>query len=261
MMAELEPIMKQNLPKAIRSRDNLYDYFISRARANLHLTLCFSPIGEKFRNRSLKFPGLISGCTMDWFQAWPEDARIGVSRHYLNEFPVVCTDRVKGELINMMSFVHNHVSDTCLVYYDRFRRQTFVTPKSLLSFLESYKMLYRDKYENIQTLAVRMQTGLSKLVEAAASVEILKTELIAKNVVIVEATAEAETVLADVKVSADAAEVIKTQVSAIKVDAEQLVSEIAIDTEIAMSKLAEAKPALDEAEAALNVSGVAVTVA
>lgn len=62
----------------------------------------------------------------------------------------------------------------------RFRRQTFVTPKSLLSFLESYKTLYKDKYDNIQTMAQRMQAGLHKLVEAAASVEILKTELIAK---------------------------------------------------------------------------------
>lgn len=61
-----------------------------------------------------------------------------------------------------------------------FRRQTFVTPKSLLSFLESYKILYKEKYDNIQMLAVRMQAGLHKLVEAASSVGLLKTELIEK---------------------------------------------------------------------------------
>lgn len=66
------------------------------------------------------------------------------------------------------------------VFHARFRRQTFVTPKSLLSFLESYKTLYKEKHENIQTMAQRMQAGLHKLVEAAASVEILKTELIQK---------------------------------------------------------------------------------
>lgn len=44
MMAELEPVMKRKLPKAIRTRDNLYDFFISRARANLHIALCFSPV-------------------------------------------------------------------------------------------------------------------------------------------------------------------------------------------------------------------------
>lgn len=134
-----------------------------------------------------------------------------------------------------------------------FRRQTFVTPKSLLSFLESYKVLYKEKYDNIQTLAVRMQTGLHKLVEAAAAVEILKTELIEKNKVIVIASAAAEEVLKEVKVSADAAEIVKAEVSKIKSAAEILVSQITIDTEIAQAKLKEAEPALNEATAALNV--------
>lgn len=56
---------------------------------------------------------------MDWFQSWPEDARVGVSKHYLQEYFVVCTPEVKTELINMMSFIHNNVSDTCITYYDR----------------------------------------------------------------------------------------------------------------------------------------------
>lgn len=56
------------------------------------------------------------------------------------------------------------------------------------------------------------------------------------------------------KVSADAAEIIKAEVSKIKGAAETLVSQISADTAVAMVKLASAKPALDEAEAALNVN-------
>lgn len=44
MMAELEPVMKKLDPKIVSTRDNLYDYFILRARANLHIALCFSPV-------------------------------------------------------------------------------------------------------------------------------------------------------------------------------------------------------------------------
>ena len=53
---------------------SLFNFFVNRCRENLHLILAFSPIGDAFRNRMRKFPSLINCCTIDWFQAWPDDA-------------------------------------------------------------------------------------------------------------------------------------------------------------------------------------------
>ncbi|KAK7086322.1 Dynein heavy chain 5, axonemal, partial [Halocaridina rubra] len=52
-------------------------------------------IGEKFRNRAMKFPGLISGCTIDWFQPWPKEALVAVARHSLEKFEIISTAEVK----------------------------------------------------------------------------------------------------------------------------------------------------------------------
>lgn len=128
----------------------------------------------------MKFPGLISGCTIDWFQKWPEDARVAVSNFYLESFEIVCSNEVKTEVINIMSYIHAYVEEICAEYYDRFRRQTYVTPKSLISFLECYKRVYQEKRENILEMAQRMTNGLKKLEEAAESVKVLEVDLIAK---------------------------------------------------------------------------------
>lgn len=68
----------------------------------------------------MKFPGLISGVTIDWFQKWPKDALIAVSNHFLQHFNVVCTPEVKEELIINMAYVHDNVNDICHLYYDRY---------------------------------------------------------------------------------------------------------------------------------------------
>ncbi|XP_060805314.1 dynein axonemal heavy chain 8 [Amyelois transitella] len=251
ILNELTPIMKKYAPKRIPVPDILYEYFIIRSRSNLHVVLCFSPVGEKFRSRALKFPGLISGSTMDWFQKWPKEALIEVAHHFLWDFHVVCSPETKIQLIEIMGMVQDNVADTCTMYYDRFRRQTHVTPKSYLSFLEGYKVLYKEKHLNIAEMARRMTTGLDKLVEAAASVDILKKELELKEQEIKVATEKAEEVLAAVAESAAAAEVVKAEVLEVKDRAVKLVAVIAAETAIAEEKLAAAKPALDAAEAAL----------
>lgn len=60
--------------------------------------------------------------------------------------------------------------------------------------MSSYKTLYLEKYDSIQVLAQRMKTGLTKLVEAAASVDELRKELAVKDQQIAVATKAAEKV-------------------------------------------------------------------
>ena len=44
---------------------------------------------------------------------------------------------------------HLLVNKGCEMYFQKMRRAVFVTPKSYLSYLNSYKDLYIDKYEGL----------------------------------------------------------------------------------------------------------------
>ncbi|CAK6984902.1 dynein axonemal heavy chain 5-like%2C partial, partial [Scomber scombrus] len=156
---DLIPVMKRQHPRRPPTPENLYDFFLSRVRSNLHVVLCFSPVGEKFRTRALKFPGLISGCTVDWFQRWPRDALVAVSHHFLSQYQDLrCSEDVKQSVVVTMGTFQDLVAEKCAEYFERFRRQTFVTPKSYLSFIDSYKVIYAEKIAHVGTLAERMKT-------------------------------------------------------------------------------------------------------
>uniref|UniRef100_A0A8C3TQI8 Dynein axonemal heavy chain 8 n=1 Tax=Catharus ustulatus TaxID=91951 RepID=A0A8C3TQI8_CATUS len=245
-------VMKKELPRHPPTFDNLYEYFLSRAKKNLHVVLCFSPVGEKFRARSLKFPGLISGCTMDWFSRWPREALVAVSNYFLSEFNMVCAPAVKAEIVQTMGVFHDIVSESCEDYFQRYRRRAYVTPKSYLSFINGYKEVYTEKLNSINEQAERMQTGLSKLMEASESVAKLSKDLAIKEKELAVTSLKADKVLEEVKESAEAATKIKLEVQGVKDKAQKIVDAIDIEKQEAERKLEAAKPALEEAEEALK---------
>uniref|UniRef100_H2ZRC7 AAA+ ATPase domain-containing protein n=1 Tax=Ciona savignyi TaxID=51511 RepID=H2ZRC7_CIOSA len=191
---ELVPVMKAEYPRRPPTNENLYEYFLSRVRANLHVVLCFSPVGEKFQNRALKFPALISGCTMDWFLRWPRDALIQVAQYFLEVFPMECDKNTKGSIVQVMGTAQDIVAEKCVEYFERYRRACHVTPKSYLSFLAGYKTIYKSKLDDISVLSSRMKTGLLKLVEAEKSVNELSKELAVKEKDLAVASKEADQV-------------------------------------------------------------------
>lgn len=109
ILSDLAQLMKRECPRVPPTNENLYEYYMRRVAQNLHVCLCFSPIGQKFRTRSLRFKSLISGCTMDWFQPWPREALVAVSQHLLKGFDIVCRSDetiIKSALVNIMGTFH-----------------------------------------------------------------------------------------------------------------------------------------------------------
>ena len=252
IVTELTPAMKRECPRIPPTPDNTIAWFLERVKLNLHVVLCFSPIGETFRQRALKFPALISGCTIDWFQAWPREALVSVASHFLSDFPINCSQDAKRGLFKTMASVQDSVAQSCQTYFQRFRRSTHVTPKSFLNFISSYKDVYTRKYEEIGDMSERMDAGLVKLLEASENVATLSIELKEMEKDLEIANQKAEKVLEEVTVAARDAEVVKNKVQMVKSGCEKMVTEIEEEKAIAEEKLEDARPALEEAEEALN---------
>merc|ERR1719424_1140426 len=61
------------------------DDIINIVRDNLHVILCFSPIGDPIKVRTRRFPALVNCVVIDWFQPWPEEALTSVSKKFLGD--------------------------------------------------------------------------------------------------------------------------------------------------------------------------------
>lgn len=127
-----------------------------------------------------------------------------------------------------------------------------MTPKTYLSFLASYKSVFSSKANEIGGNSNRIETGLAKLQDASETVEKLKRDLAVMEKELALASETAEKVLIEVTQRAREAESTKNQVQLAKDRAQRLVDVIAADKAVAEQKLEAARPALEEAEAALN---------
>jgi dynein heavy chain, axonemal len=252
MAAELRSDAIKNVPGFVDSPANLVKYFYSCVRDNLHVVLCMSPVGAKFAERARKFPGLINGCTIDWFLPWSADALVTVSRGYMSDFPIECESAVKEQVIQHMGTAHSLATNMCTEYFDRMRRFVYQTPKSFLSFLEAYKEMYSTKLAEVKVKERNVALGLKKLAEGGKDVEKMKLVLADQEVVLQQADKEAALMLSKLEISSMQAKKEADAVTEIKEGCEATASFVTEEKKGAEADLAKAQPYLDKAEAAVQ---------
>jgi len=230
----------------------LWNYFINRVKDNLHTVLCFSPVGNKFRERAQKFPSLFSQCNIDWFLPWPEEALISVSDKFLKDFKIENTKTVKEALIIHMGKVHQLVNEVCGIYYQQMRRHVYVTPKSYLSFIAMYQDVYVKKYKGIDIEEQNINNGLEKLAEATQGIDELKIALKKEDATLKIAADQTAALLGELEIENKKADAKATEVAGVTEACIAQKNTIIIEKEQADKELAAAMPALEKAKKAVE---------
>lgn len=152
-------------------------YFIARIRKNLHLVLAFSPVGEVFRVRARRFPGLVNCTGIDQFHPWPRDALISVAERFLRDIEISGPDDTKSKLSIHMAEEHTSVTKISQYYLETQRRYNYVTPKSFLELISFFKYLLGTKRSDLQRLVDRLDVGLATLRRTSDDVAELQKNL------------------------------------------------------------------------------------
>jgi len=160
----------------VDSKDNCWKFFIDRVKKNLHMGLCFSPVGESLRGRARKFPALINCTVIDWFHAWPEDALLSVAAKFLAEVDMASPEIREG-IEKFMPYSFKTVNEYSDVIFDQERRFVYTTPKSFLELIKLFKVMLGKKEGELLDNKDKYELGVVKLTETGEVVAKLEEEL------------------------------------------------------------------------------------
>ena len=231
----------------VGTKDDLWNLFLSKCRTNLHIVLAMTPSGDTLRVRCRNFPGLISGCVIDWFFPWPEDALRNVADYFLQH-----ESFYSDSIVTHMVHVHQSVVDISIRFREELRRHNAVTPKNYLDYISNYRKMMKEKKKAMDDAVKRLQGGSTKLAEAETAVDAMSKELAEKKVVVDAKTIDVQAMIVEIEKNQKIADQKKKDASAKQTELEE--ANIVINSEKAKADeaLMEALPALEAAAEALD---------
>lgn len=145
--------------KIVQTSEAMIGFFMERARSNLHIIMCMSPIGEQFRTYIRQYPALVNNTTIDWFHAWPERALYAVANKYLQKTLLdvkinddsiggarrreslieTTEDRLRTAIAGTFAYIHDSVAKMAEVMLLKEKRHCYVTPSNYLELVTGFQ--------------------------------------------------------------------------------------------------------------------------
>ncbi|KAL4232681.1 hypothetical protein ACF0H5_007369 [Mactra antiquata] len=100
LLMAIGPSMKREFPSM--SVDPM-KFFIARVRCNLHIIICIQPGHHLLQVAARQYPGLLSGCNINYMCDWPQEALLGEASYFIT----------KNQLTEEFEDLSEHIT-TCL---------------------------------------------------------------------------------------------------------------------------------------------------
>lgn len=99
------------------NRENCWNWFINTVKKNLHMSICFSPVGD-MRRRARQFPALVNCTVIDWFFPWPYEALFNVSKAFLEETDLGEDPAIRDAVVEFMPHSFTFVNELGTKLYE-----------------------------------------------------------------------------------------------------------------------------------------------
>ncbi|CAG4949545.1 unnamed protein product [Colias eurytheme] len=261
-----KPMKNANL---LQTAESVYLFLVDRVRTNMHIVLCFSPIGDEFRNRIRQYPALINATTTNWFLEWPREALLEVAYKFLDGVELLASitgprvrrkeslvesreDILRASVASIMSLIHSSVGRYSVRMWQEMRRTNYVTPTNYLELVSGYKEMLKAKRIEVALQANKLRNGLGKVEETTKLVGQMSEELAVAQVQVAEYTEQCIEYMGVINVQQRNADEQQRSVAARSKKTMEEEVQCKKLADAAMRDLASAMPALEEAVKALD---------
>ncbi|KAI0639011.1 dynein heavy chain [Trametes polyzona] len=252
------------------SHEELYRWFTQQVAKNLHVVFTMNPPENGLASRAATSPALFNRCVLDWFGDWSDQAFYQVGMEFTNTldldlpsynppamFPIAYRDLSmppthRAAVVNALVHVHQSMHQINQRLSRRQGRYNYVTPRHYLDFINHYVRLHNEKREELEEQQRHLHVGLDKLRETVEQVEELRKSLAIKRTQLEAKNAEANEKLK--RMVADQQEAEQKKAASIEIQAALVEQDKNIKQrrEIVMADLADAEPAVLDAQAAVS---------
>ncbi|KAH0590223.1 hypothetical protein H2248_000395 [Termitomyces sp. 'cryptogamus'] len=252
------------------SPEELYRWFTQQVAKNLHVVFTMNPPENGLASRAATSPALFNRCVLDWFGDWSDQAFYQVGAEFTHTldldlplysppayFPIAyrglsMPPAHRSAVVNALVYVHSSLHQINQRLSRRQGRYNYVTPRHYLDFLNHYVRLYTEKRDELEEQQRHLHVGLDKLKDTVAQVEELRKSLAIKRSQLQAKDAEANDKLK--RMVADQQEAEQKKAASIEIQAALVEQERNIQERraVVMADLADAEPAVVEAQAAVS---------